>query len=79
MLAVAPPLEAKKLLSRLSVTVGVGYEEGAREHGMKLELMNIHQAFFHADARREVYVELLGEDYSGGKLGQLQKSLPPNI
>ena len=30
-------LEAKKLLSSLAVTAGVGYEEGAREHGMNLD------------------------------------------
>jgi hypothetical protein len=73
--AATPPLEAKKLLFSLAVTEGVGYEEGAREHGMKLDFIDIRKAFFHADARREVYVELSKEDHTDGKCGKLKKSL----
>ena len=54
LLAATPPLEANTLLFSLAVTAGVGYEEGAREHGMKLDLVDIRKAFFHADARRKV-------------------------
>ena len=37
---------------------------------MKLDFFDIRKAFFHADARREVYVELPNEDYSEGKCGK---------
>ena len=42
---------------------------------MKLDFIDIRKAFFHADARREVYVELPNEDYSEEKCGKLKKAL----
>lgn len=54
--AATPPLQATKLLFSLAVAAGVGYEEGAREHGMKPDLVDIRKAFLHADARREKYM-----------------------
>ena len=41
MFAATPPLEAKKLWFAAAVTEGVGYKRGAREHGMKLDFIDI--------------------------------------
>ena len=75
MFPATPPLEAKKLLFSLAVNEGVGYEKGKRKEGMKLDFIDIRKAYFHADARREVYVELPKEDHTEGKCGKLRKSL----
>ena len=72
--AATPPLEGKKLLFTLAVTKGIGYT-GSREHGMKLDFIDVRRAFFHADARREVYVQLPEEDYEEGMCGLLHKAL----
>eukprot|EP00969_Alexandrium_andersonii_P119798 5296583-Alexandrium_andersonii.AAC.1 len=42
---------------------------------MKLEFIDIKRAFFHAVARREVYVELPPEDAEAGMRGRLLKSM----
>ena len=73
--AATPPLEAKKLLFSWAVTEGVGYERGEEKNGMKIDFIDIRKAFFHADARREVYVELPNQDASPGMCGKLKKSL----
>ena len=64
--AATPHLEAKKLLFSLAITEGIGYERGKREEGMKLDFIDVRKAYFHADARREVYVELPKEDCAKG-------------
>lgn len=73
--AVAPPLEALKLLFSMAVTEGIGYQRGDREGGMKMAFIDIRRAFFHADARRAVLVELAPEDAEPGVCGQLLKSM----
>ena len=72
--AATPPLEGKKLLSILAVTKGIGYQD-AREHGIKLDFIDVRRASFHADARREVYVQLPEEDHEEGMCGLLHKAL----
>eukprot|EP00969_Alexandrium_andersonii_P133793 5917110-Alexandrium_andersonii.AAC.1 len=42
---------------------------------MKLEFIDIKRAFFHAKARREVYVDLPPEDAEEGMCGVLRKSM----
>ena len=42
---------------------------------MKLEFIDIKRAFFHAEARRKLYVELPEEDMVPGKCGKLNKSM----
>ena len=59
--APTPPLEALKLLMSMAVTEGLGWDR-VKEYGMKLEFIDVRRAFFHADARREVYVALPEED-----------------
>ena len=61
--AAAPPLEAKKALFALAVTEGIGYRRGNHKKGMKLDFIDVKRAYFHATARRDLYVDLPEEDY----------------
>ena len=63
--AATPPLEAKKMLFSL----------WASRPGMCLDFGDIVRAYFHARARRKVYVELSKEDYEEGKCGLLKKAM----
>ena len=54
--AATPPLEAKKMLFSMAVTEGVGFMQGRKEAGYKLWFIDIKRAYFHALARRKVYV-----------------------
>ena len=74
--AATPPLEAMKLLLSLAVTEGVGYQKGHKKSGMKLDFIDIRRAYYHAPARREVYVKLPPGDEEEGMCGLLIKSLP---
>ena len=49
--AATPPLEAKKLLFSQAVTEGIGYLNGQKEQGMKIDFIDISRAFFQADSR----------------------------
>ena len=60
--AATPPLEAMKIILSLAVTEGIGYQAGCKTRGHKLEFIDVRRAYFHAKARREVYVELPEED-----------------
>ena len=75
LLAATPPLEAKKLIFSYAVTEGIGYLEGKKKEGMKIDFIDISRAFFQADAIRDVYVELPEEDQSPGMCGRLIKSM----
>ncbi len=44
------------MIFSLAVTEGIGYESGRREHGMKLDFIDVRKAFFHADARIDIYI-----------------------
>ena len=41
---------------------------------MKIDFIDVRRAYFHAKARREVYVSLPPEDWEEGKCGKLQKA-----
>ena len=73
--AATPPLEAKKLLFSMAVAAGIGYEGGLREKGKKLDFIDVRRAYFHAKARRPVYVQLPEEDKEEGQCGRLNKAL----
>ena len=73
--AATPPLEAKKLLLSLAVTEGIGYVQGQKEQGMKIDLIDVRRAYFHAKARRRVFVRLPEEDKEEGKVGLLAKAM----
>ena len=73
--AATPPLEAKKILMSLAVTEGVGYQRGNKEKGQKLDFIDVRRAYFHAPARRLVYVKLPPEEEKEGTCGRLLKAL----
>ena len=58
--AATPPLEALKLLLSLWMTEGVGFNSITGEE-MKMEFIDVRRAYFHADAVRDMYVELPDE------------------
>jgi hypothetical protein len=72
--APTPPLEAVKVLFSLWATEGYGWRRGIDEK-MKMDFIDIRRAFFHADAIRDVYVELPEEDNEEGMCGKLLKSM----
>jgi hypothetical protein len=73
--AATPPLEAKKSLFCFAVTEGIGYRRGARASGMKLDFIDVRRAYFHAKARRNIYVQLPKEDWEEGMCGKLEKAM----
>jgi hypothetical protein len=73
--AATPPLEAIKVLLSLAVTEGVGFHPGNRKGGMKLDFIDVRRAYFHAKARRSVFVELPKEDEEPGMCGELLQSM----
>ena len=74
--AATPPLEAIELLFSLAVTEGIGYQKGNKKKGKNLDFIDIRRAYYHAPARREVYVKLPPGDEEEGMCGLLIKSLP---
>ena len=67
--AAKPPLEALKLL--------VGHAAGHIDRGAHIMLSDVKRAYFHALAKRELYVELPVEDagYQEGFVGSLRLAL----
>lgn len=72
--AATPPLEAKKLLMILAVIEGIGFEKGSNR-SMKLDFIDVRRAYFHAKAKRKLYVKLPPEDYEPGMCGCLNKAM----
>jgi len=66
--AATPPLEAKKALLSMAMTEGIGYRGDNRKKGFKLEFIDVRRAYFHAKARRLVYVKLPPEDNEEGNV-----------
>ena len=73
--AATPPLESKKMLLSLAVTEGIGFQRGCKSRGHKLDFIDVRRAYFHALARRLVYVKLPSEDAEPGMCGKLSKAL----
>ena len=63
------------MLMSLAVTEGLGYKQNKRRVGMNIDFIDVRRAYFHARARREVYVQLPEEDYSEGQCGRLLKAM----
>ena len=63
------------MLVSMTVTEGIGYEEGKKEQGMKLDFIDVRRAYFHADTRTEIYIDLPDEDATPGMRGKLNKSM----
>jgi hypothetical protein len=62
--AATPPLEAKKTLLSLWASVS----------GLCFDFGDVVRAYFHARARRKLYVELSKEDFEEGKCRLLRKA-----
>ena len=73
--AATPPLEAKNMLFSFAVTEGIGFNPCKRDEGMKLDFIDIRRAYYHAEARRKVYIKLPEGDEEEGMCGILYKSL----
>ena len=67
--AATPPLEALKLL--------IAHAASRRDQGVHVMLSDVKRAYFHALAKRELYVELPVEDagYQEGYVGRLRLAL----
>ena len=73
--AATPPLEALKVLLSMAVTEGIGYHGNNKKGGNKLEFIDVRRAYFHARARRLVYIKLPEEDNQEGMCGRLVKAM----
>ena len=67
-----PPLEAKKMLMMMATTHGIG--TGVKDH-LKIDFIDVSRAYFHARARREVFIKLPPEDHEDGMCGKLVKAM----
>ena len=67
-------MDALKLFS-IAMTEGIGYSHGCSEGGHKLDFIDVRRAYFHAKARRDVFVALPDEDQENGMCGKLIKSM----
>ena len=72
--AAMPPVECKKILMSLAVTEGIGWNKNSRKQ-KKIDIIDVRRAYFHAKARREIYVDLPPEDHSPGMCGRLLKAM----
>ena len=50
------------MLFSMAIAEGVGYRQGEKARGYKLDFVDVRRAYFHAKARRDVYVTLPEED-----------------
>jgi hypothetical protein len=73
--AATPPLEAKIMLISLAMTEGIGFRRGVERNRMKLKFIDIWRAYFHAKARRQVFIEQPPEDAEEGICRELCKSM----
>ena len=71
--AATPPLEALKVLLSLAATIRPSGNSPAQ--AQRLDFIDVRRAFFHAMARRRVYVALPTEDHTPGQCGLLVKAM----
>ena len=57
------------------MTEGIGFKRGQGSHGMQLVFIDVRRAYFYADSKRTVYVDLPPEDHEEGMCGKLVKSM----
>ena len=50
-------------------------KKGREEEGMKLEFIDIKRAYLQAEAKRDIYVELPGEEKEEGMCAILKKTM----
>ena len=68
-------MEAIKTFISYAVTESIGFASNDREHGMKLDFIDIRRAYYYSKASRDVYVELPPGDDQERMCGLLNKSL----
>ena len=73
--AATPPLEALKVILSLAVIEGLGFQRGDRKGGMKIGFIDARRAYFHAKAKRDVYLALTDEDWEEVMCRQPVKSM----
>ena len=56
------------------MTEGIGFEPNKKRQ-MKMDFIDVRRAYFHADAIRDVYIELPSEFAKDGLCGKLLKSM----
>ena len=56
------------------MTEGIGWKSD-RRMGMRIDFIDVRRAYFHAKARRDVYVALPAEDNQPGMCGKLVKAM----
>ena len=59
----------------MAVTENLGFVKGKRKQGLKLDFIDIRRAYFHAPARRDIFIELPEEEREIGYCGRLLKSM----
>lgn len=74
MFAATPPLEAKQRLLSLATTRGIGWDPKWKK-SMKLDFKNVRRAYFHAMARRSIYVARPEEYRQEGQCGRLNNAM----
>ena len=63
------------MLFSQAVTESIGFQDGDREGGMKIDFIDISRAYFQAKAVRKVYVNLADEDSEEGMCSRLNQSM----
>ena len=63
------------MLLSLAVTEGVGYKAGNKLGGMKLDFIGVRRAYFHAPARRDIFIHLPPEDAAPAMCGKINKAM----
>ena len=53
----------------------MGYVKGQRTKGMKIDFIDVRRTYFHAKAKRRVFVNLPAEDSKEGYGGEICKSM----
>ena len=67
------------MLFSLATTEGIGYFADNSKPCMKLEFIDIRRAYYQAQARRDLYIQLPPEDRTPGMCGKLNKALQGTI
>lgn len=59
----------------MAVTESLGYPKGRKHDGMKFDFIDVRRAYYHADARIEIYVQPPDGDKEKGMCGKLNRAL----
>ena len=54
---------------------GIRYRRGCKKTGSNIDFIDVRRAYFHANARRPVFIELPEGDKQAGMCGKLRKAM----